>query len=148
MQKLDRLEQMMKSVLQKRHWSGNRLGVLFKPRTIGLPIAADIAQTNSIVNHTLLLFLCLAYFIGCVTAIYLQFKFLSRTILSVDITIPLHGFTKVAMRKFNDLSNEEQDPFSFFSSFFVLSFLFFFSLFYISQWIYIFLFYKGPMNEL
>lgn len=104
MQKLDRLEQMIKSVLQNRHWSGIRSGVLFRPRTIGLPIAADIAQTNSIVNHTLLLFLCFAYFIGWVTAMYLQFKFDScalqfphtrralycrKTVSAADLTTPL-----------------------------------------------------------
>lgn len=37
-------------------------------------MAADIAHTNSIVRHTRLLFLCFAYLIGCVTAIYLQKK--------------------------------------------------------------------------
>lgn len=41
---------------------------------MGEPIAAEIAQTNNIVKHTRRLFLCFAYFIGCVTAIYLQKK--------------------------------------------------------------------------
>lgn len=39
---------------------------------MGLPIAADIAHTSNIVKQTRLLFLCFAYFIGCVTAIYLK----------------------------------------------------------------------------
>lgn len=39
---------------------------------MGDPIAADIIHTNAIVNQTRLLFLCLAYLIGCVTAIYLK----------------------------------------------------------------------------
>lgn len=41
---------------------------------MGEPIAAEIAQTNNIVKHTRRLFLCFAYFIGCVTAIYLKKK--------------------------------------------------------------------------
>jgi hypothetical protein len=39
---------------------------------MGEPIAADIAHTRRIVRHTRRLFLCFAYLIGCVTAIYLQ----------------------------------------------------------------------------
>lgn len=42
---------------------------------MGDPIAADITQTSAIVNHTLLVFLCLAYLIGCVTAMYLEQKY-------------------------------------------------------------------------
>jgi hypothetical protein len=39
---------------------------------MGDPMAADIIHTRAIVNHTRRLFLCLAYFIGCVTAMYLE----------------------------------------------------------------------------
>lgn len=70
-QKLLKDEYSIKSVLQNTHKSGTRSGVLFNPSTIGEPIAADMAQTNKIVKQTLRLFLCLAYLMGCVTAIYL-----------------------------------------------------------------------------
>lgn len=63
---------MMKFVLKNAHKSGTRFGVLFKPSTIGDPIAIDIAHTNSIVTNIRVLFLCFAYLIGCVTAIYLK----------------------------------------------------------------------------
>jgi len=39
---------------------------------MGLPMAALMAHTSTIVSHTRRLFLCLAYFIGCVTAMYLR----------------------------------------------------------------------------
>lgn len=61
----------MKFVLKKAHKSGTRFGVLFKPSTIGEPIATDMAQTNNIVMNMRILFLCFAYLIGCVTAMYL-----------------------------------------------------------------------------
>lgn len=61
----------MKFVLKKPHKSGTRFGVLFKPSTIGDPIAIDMAHTSNIVTNMRKLFLCFAYLIGCVTAIYL-----------------------------------------------------------------------------
>lgn len=64
----------MKFVLKKAQISGTRFGVLFKPRTIGEPIAIDMAQTSNIVTNMRKLFLCFAYLIGCVTAMYLQKK--------------------------------------------------------------------------
>ena len=64
----------MKFVLKKAHRSGTRFGVLFKPSTMGEPIAIDMAHTSSIVTNMRKLFLCFAYLIGCVTAIYLQKK--------------------------------------------------------------------------
>lgn len=45
--------------------------MLLRPSTIGDPIAADIAHTSRMVRQTLRLFLCFAYLIGWVTAIYL-----------------------------------------------------------------------------
>ena len=41
------------------------------PRTSGAPIAAEVIHTRMIVKMTRLLFLCLAYLMGWVTAIYL-----------------------------------------------------------------------------
>lgn len=64
----------MKFVLKKAQISGTRFGVLFKPRTIGEPIAIDMAQTSKIVMNMRKLFLCFAYLIGCVTAMYLWEK--------------------------------------------------------------------------
>lgn len=61
----------MKFVLKKAHKSGTRFGVLFNPSTIGDPIAIDMAHTSNIVTNIRKLFLCFAYLIGCVTAIYL-----------------------------------------------------------------------------
>lgn len=58
--------------MKNTHWSGTLSGVLLRPSTIGEPMAADITHTNTIVSHIRRLFLCLAYLIGCVTAIYLQ----------------------------------------------------------------------------
>lgn len=55
--------------------------MLLSPSTIGLPIAADTAQTNNIVSHTLVLFLCLAYSIGLLTAIYLESKVYARFLI-------------------------------------------------------------------
>lgn len=63
---------MMKFVLKKPQISGTRFGVLFKPSTIGDPIAIDMAHTSNIVTNMRVLFLCFAYLIGCVTAIYLE----------------------------------------------------------------------------
>lgn len=62
----------MKLVLKNAHRSGTRFGVLFKPSTIGDPIAIDMAHTSNIVTNMRTLFLCFAYLIGCVTAIYLE----------------------------------------------------------------------------
>lgn len=72
MQNDPREEQMTQFWLLKRHSSKFLCGVSFKPRTIGAPIAADTSHTRTIVNQTLLLFLCFAYLIGCVTAMYLK----------------------------------------------------------------------------
>jgi hypothetical protein len=39
---------------------------------MGLPIAAEMTHTKAMVSHARLLFLCFAYFMGWVTAMYLQ----------------------------------------------------------------------------
>ena len=55
--------------------SGLRSGVVLSPRTIGVAIVAETIQTIAIVIETRVLLLCLAYFIGLVTAINLFFFF-------------------------------------------------------------------------
>lgn len=47
-------------------------GEVLSPKTIGDPIATEIIQTIAIVHPTRLLLLCLAYFIGLVTAMNLK----------------------------------------------------------------------------
>jgi len=51
---------------------GSSSGELLSPSTIGEPTNPENAHTNTIVSHTRVLLLCLAYFIGCVTAMNLQ----------------------------------------------------------------------------
>lgn len=53
------------------HNSGVLCGEVLSPRTIGDPIPTDMIQTIAIVHPTRLLLLCLAYFIGLVTAMNL-----------------------------------------------------------------------------
>lgn len=77
---------MMKFVLKNAHKSGTRFGVLFKPSTIGDPIAIDMAHTSSIVTNMRKLFLCFAYLIGCVTAIYLKWKIkILHTVIAMQV---------------------------------------------------------------
>lgn len=49
---------------------------------MGEPIAKDMAQTRNIVMQTRRLFLCFAYFIGCVTAMYLQIEYKNNSIVN------------------------------------------------------------------
>lgn len=68
----------MKLGLKNAQRSDGRFGTLFRPSTIGDPITTDITHTSSIVMNMRKLFLCFAYLIGCVTAIYLRIELASR----------------------------------------------------------------------